>query len=641
MINKLFKSSDYDSFQKELLKSNIDNSKIQKLIDNGIDINQVDEKGRTILFSLIAKRKIDAIKILLENNIDLSIEDEYGRNALAEAVFRGDGMMIRFLLDNGCNVNDKNSSNRTILQDVALEGDYKTFRVLMNYNPEYNLKDNYNKTVLYDAVEGGNVNIVKEVINNIDDINLLDENEQTVLFPAVLKEDTEIAKTLILNGIDINKKDIYGQTILFNAILQGENSIDLILLLVKKGVNLNTVDKNNRTILDEILYVLELQKLKSTELDGKYITIKGDKNYLNLASLLIKNGLLVDRFDDEGNTTLWKEIQKQNYENIEFLLKSGANINTKDEKGQTIFFKEVLKGYPNFKMISYLVKHGVDVNIKDHEEKTAFDYLIEKIYRTENLIQNEEAEPKGYLILFKKLLPLKPKLDDIRSDGRNVLFDVVKYNHFELIKTLLNYGMNPNIKDKEGNTPLSVMIDAGVKIKIKESRERFLERLVFFLKFRVNLEAQDKDGRTVYHKAVIADDLELVEKLLTKKVDLDIKDKQGRTALHHTQWTGNYKIARWLIAAGANMNEPDNAGFTLLNYAAIFGHAKLVIALVASGVLMYNRNPKSKKVAQFFKDKEKNLLKLLKSNISDDKMRHSLREVAENLIKEVNEVLEG
>ena len=87
------------------------------------------------------------------------------------------------------------------------------------------------------------------------------------------------------------------------------------------------------------------------------------------------------------------------------------------------------------------------------------------------------------------------------------------------------------------------------------------------------------------------------------------------------------------------MNQPDNSGFTLLNYAAIFGHTKLVIALIASGVLMYNRNPKNKKVAQFFKDKEKNLDKLVETNINDSKMQDALAEVAQNLRREINEVL--
>ena len=87
------------------------------------------------------------------------------------------------------------------------------------------------------------------------------------------------------------------------------------------------------------------------------------------------------------------------------------------------------------------------------------------------------------------------------------------------------------------------------------------------------------------------------------------------------------------------MNQLDNSGFTLLNYAAIFGHARLVIALIASGVLMYNRNAKNRKVAQFFKDRERNLDKLLNTNTNDSKMQKALEEVVENLKREINEVL--
>ena len=88
------------------------------------------------------------------------------------------------------------------------------------------------------------------------------------------------------------------------------------------------------------------------------------------------------------------------------------------------------------------------------------------------------------------------------------------------------------------------------------------------------------------------------------------------------------------------MNIPDNSGFTLLNYAAIFGHTKLVVALIASGVLMYNKNPKNRKVAQFFKDREGKLEKLIKSNISDNKMKLAVEEVVENLKNEINEALQ-
>ena len=206
---------------------------------------------------------------------------------------------------------------------------------------------------------------------------------------------------------------------------------------------------------------------------------------------------------------------------------------------------------------------------------------------------------------------------------------------------IVNSGADLNLVDNDKNSPLSYMIDDGLKITNQKEKEAFLERLVFLLKFRIDVNTIDKDGRTIFHKSVMANDLEVVEKLLTKKTNLDIKDKQGRTALHHTQWKGNYKIARLLISAGANINEADYAGFTILNYAAILGHTKLVVVLILSGVLMYNHNKKSKSVANFFKEREKNLDMLLDANITDSKMRRAIEEVIENLKNEIKETLEG
>ena len=639
-----FKVSE-DLFYKELLSDDIDINKIQKYIEKGIDINKKDEKGRSILFILSAKRKIDAIRILLKNNININIEDRYGRTVLDEAALRSDGIMIRFFLDNGFDINRKNSMGRTILQDVALEGDYKIFQILMNNRPDFNIKDSYGKTVLFDAVEGQNINIIKDVVNNVDSLNILDENYQTALFKAVLKDNIEIAKLLIVHGINVNFLDKDGQNVLFNTILQGSKNIPIIELLMKKDINMNIVDNNNKNVLDELLYVHDLQKNTSKELEGKYKLITPEKEYLPLALMFINNGLDIDKIHEDGKTTLQIEIENKNFANVEFLVNCGADLNVVDENDKNIIYKEILKGYSNYQMIDFLVSKGASLEAKDLDEKTIFDDIIEIIAITKGFKKINPVlaafikENEKYDVLLKKILTYRPNIEAQRLDGKNILFDLVTYNDFETLKMIINYGVNLNIKDKRGSTPLMYMVEEGLKIKDKKEREFFIERLVYFLKYRVSVDIQDVDGRTVLHKAVIANDLTVVEKLLTKKADLTITDIHGRTALHHTQWHGNYKIARWLIAAGADMNQLDNSGFTLLNYAAIFGHVRLVIALIASGVLMYNRNSKNRKVAQFFKDRENNLEKLLVTNTNDLKMQKALEEVVENLKKEINEAL--
>jgi ankyrin repeat protein len=635
-----------DLFYKELLSDNIDVNKIQKYIYKGINLNKKDERGKTILFTLVAKKKFEAIKILVKNGADLTIEDNFRKTVLDDAINRTDGVMIRFLLDNGYSINHKNSVGRTVFQDVAFVGNYKIFQIFMNYNADFNQKDNYGKTVLFDAVEGGSLLILKDVINNCNTLNILDENHQTVLFKAVLKDDISLATELVLHGINVNFLDKDGQNVLFNTILHGSKNIPLIELLIKKGINLNVVDNFNKNIIDELLYISALQKDPPKEPEGKYKLVTAEKEYMPIAQLFIDQGIEIDKIDSEGKTTLQREVEKKNFSNIEFLLDCGADVNICDEFEKNLIHQEILKGYSNFRMIDFLMAHGANIDARDFDERSVVDDIVEIIavikgFKTATpylsaLIKDDEK----YDVLLKKVLTFRPDIQTQRLDGSNILFDMVLYNDFETLKTIINYGINLNIKDKRGCTPLMFMVEEGMKIKDKKQRDIFIERLIYFLKYRVNIDAKDNDGRTVIHKAVIANDLLVVEKLLTKKADLSIRDIHGRTALHHTQWHGNYKIARWLIAAGADMNLPDNSGFTLLNYAAVFGHLRLIIALIASGVLMYNKNPKNRKVAQFFKDRESKLDKLLTTSVGDDKMELAIKELVENLKNEINEVLQ-
>ncbi len=645
----MFKGDSVEALNKELLKNYIDEKKIQQLIDSGVNLNRKDAKGRTILFELSAKKRIESIKILVKNGIDINAEDNYGKTVLNEAASKGDGMMIRFLIDQGANINHTNSSGRTILQDMALEENKKVFNIFMNYNPNLNICDFYGRTVLFDAVEGGNLNIIREIVNNIDDINITDNNGQTVLFHSVLKEDDSITKFLVSNGIDVNVLDKKRQTALFNAMILGAKNLPTVELLLKHGAKLNIKDYADKTVLDEILKIASIANSDKSEknLENKYRLVSKDRNYIRLTGILIDCGLAVDRMDAQGKTVLYKEVERENYETIDFLISSGADINAQDKEGRTVLFDAILKGSSNMNMIDHLITKGADIDHMDYHERTIIDDLVQAVLITRNRKKPiskrflDISETEDYIALIKKILLFKPRLNLPRKDGKTIIFDLVVENNLELIKLFVSAGADLNIVDKEENTPLSYMIDHGLQITNQREKEQFLERLVFLLKFRVDVNMLDKEKRTVFHKAVMADNLEVVEKLLTKKSDLNIRDKQGRTALHHTQWKGNYKIARLLISAGADINAADYAGFTILNYAAILGHTKLVVVLILSGVLMYNHNKKSKSVAKFFKDREKNLDKLLDSNITDEKMRKALAEVIENLKKEINEALEG
>ncbi|MFA7084828.1 MAG: ankyrin repeat domain-containing protein [Arcobacteraceae bacterium] len=638
----------FKEFIKELHQNIFDEKKALKLFKSKeLNINSVDESGKTLLFDLVKKRKTEAIKFVLKQGININTEDNYGKTVLNEAINLDDGIMIRFLLENGADINYINKSKRSIMQDLALEGNVKAFKMLMIRQASLSHVDLYQRTVLFDAIEGGNLEIVKEVIHELseDELNNIDDYGRNALFYAVLKEDKTIAKWLISYGIDIHIQDINKQNVLFNTMILGASNIEIVEMLIKKGINLEQEDKVGFTLIDEILKLIYLSKHPVDDASSKYRLVNEFRNYLKLCSVLIEKGLPINLPNKEGKSVLYKEVFKKNYENLEFLIKAGADISVTDKDGRTILFDAIFAGMNGIEMINFLIKKGVDVDHRDKEERTVIDDLVEMI-----LIQQNDKTPihkrfydirqsEDYLELLRRLMALKPKINKPKSNGQTLIFELMGYTNIELLNLFIHNDIDINIIDKKGQTPIGVLIEEGMTLTNKNERDDFLIRLNYLLKFRVNINATDDKGRTLLHKAVIADDLEVVEKLvLSKKIELGIKDSLGRTALHHTQWKGNVKIARLLIANGGDINDPDAAGYTLLNYATILGYIKLIELLISYGVLMYNKNKKSKTVTQFFLKNEANLDKLLENDIPDEKMKKSILEVVSNLKNEIRNV---
>ena len=128
-----------------------------------------------------------------------------------------------------------------------------------NYDLDFDIKDDDGRTVLFDAVENGNIDTLKRIIDGTKNINAVDKYGQTALFEAVLKEDLRIALTLIQSGMNLNIIDLNEQNVLYNTNLRGNKNQIVLKHLISRGIDLNIIDNRDRTILDEIFYIITLQ----------------------------------------------------------------------------------------------------------------------------------------------------------------------------------------------------------------------------------------------------------------------------------------------------------------------------------------------------------------------------------------------
>lgn len=356
------------------------------------------------------------------------------------------------------------------------------------------------------------------------------QSPPTKFFNAAKKINIELIENYLENGVDINSQDKNGKTILMHASNTG--SIKLVSFLLDNGANIDLTDKNGATASS---YARKSKNYHLLELfsfwrEKEKNTMESYKNYISL----YPKGQYLDKAE--------KEIEKFEYKDV-------LELNTLE--GYNAF----LDNYPRS---SYESDIGLRIDTLDYI-KANNDTSITSYYKYLNL------HPSGAFVSvieskFDSLLPLYKMSDDLANtiifDLEQQLFpftlneiyvecsieddelDVPNRQHFspisvvnmQILDTRIKYRTSKRVVDKEISTKVSIVVGKFVAVEILKGKETFLD---FY--------SGDYEGKELIKILHFSEPVDISQQqgFLFKKVDVYEGEYKGHYFIKDDIW---YKI---------------------------------------------------------------------------------------------------
>lgn len=325
----------------------------------------------------------------------------------------------------------------------------------------------------------------------------------------------------IEEGHDIAQANSNNFDAVVYAILQNTPNKTIEYIQSKKGNGVNKLTHDGRT----------------------YIFWAAYKGNVEFMQYLLNKGAKTDLTDDKGNTILnfAASAGQQNTEVYDLCLANGANLKTDLNPDGANALLLAAPSDNEFKLIDYFLSKGLDLQSIDNNGNGIFNYVA----RTGNM--------KLMNILLEK---------GVKGNDQAFLFAAYgtrgTTNGVEVYKYLARQGLDPNVSNEEGISPLHIIA----------SRSKDIELIQYLLEQGLDVNAKDFKGNNSVMNAASRNTLEIVKVFVKNLKTINDINKKGQSALSLAVQGNTSDVVEFLIKKGYNATIVDAEGNNLAYYLA-------------------------------------------------------------------------
>ena len=355
--------------------------------------------------------------------------------------------------------------------------------------------------------------------------------------------------------------------------------MEVVEHLVKAGIDPSTTDEDGRTLLHE---AADWTAADPNDEPGQRQA---------MWNRLLALGISVNARDRKGRSPLF---EASTLEMMGWLLEKKADVNLKDNEGATVLMQAAGDAFDTVKMMQLLLQAGADLKGKDREGRSVLDVAAAaEAWAEMSLLIAEGAvikDPAGMLTAMahatldhntqskhvagvtEHLLPLIKEPNKLRVDGLPLFFWPVMINNQAVAQQLLKAGVEMNVTDAQGQTPLmmavltgneamkEVLIAAGADTSRKNKQGLTAAVIIPYSSKRDgSLDAGHSDGSPApdvpvlendIFNAVAADRMEDVKRLIAQNPAVLKQMRGGVQPLHLAVALGYLPMVEWLLKNG-------------------------------------------------------------------------------------------